>query len=102
MRNALFAVVFALVPSAVLAIEAVEVNARDHSCAELAQIIRHDKAVFVRAGFGGHSFRAAPAQCSLGDKRAVARIRDRSGALCVLDQACVYDPNSFYNWDVRR
>ena len=46
MKSVLLA--FALLfPSAALAVEAVEVNARDHSCKELAQIIRKDKAVFV-------------------------------------------------------
>ena len=50
-----------LFPFVALAIDAVEVNARDHTCDELAQIIRKDKAVFVRMGFGGRSFRYPPA-----------------------------------------
>jgi hypothetical protein len=86
-----------LFPSVALAVEAVEVNAGDHTCEELAQIIRQDKAVFIRMGIGGRSFRYPPARCNLGDKYDTARIRDAKGKLCVLDYQCVYDPQSFYN-----
>ncbi|MBB2701828.1 UNVERIFIED_ORG: hypothetical protein GGI66_006554 [Rhizobium esperanzae] len=86
-----------LLPSAALAVEAVEVNARDHSCAELTQIIRKDKAVFVRMGIGGRSFRYPPARCNLGDKYDSATVRDANGKMCRLDYECVYDPQSFYN-----
>lgn len=96
MKSTVLAVAL-LFPSAALALEAVEVNARDHSCEELAQIIRKDKAVFVRMGFGGRSFRYPPARCNLGDKYDTARVRDANGKLCLLDYECVYDPQSFYN-----
>ncbi|NLS03301.1 hypothetical protein HGP14_07955 [Rhizobium sp. P32RR-XVIII] len=86
-----------LLPSSALAVEAVEVNARAYSCNQLAQIIRQQKAVFVRVGFGGRSFRYPPARCSLGDKWDTTSLRDADGRLCVLDYACVYDPDSFYN-----
>jgi hypothetical protein len=97
MRNVLFAAALLLVPSAASALEAVEVRARDHTCNELAQIIRQERAVFVRIGIGGRSFRSPPAQCSLGDKRDTTSLRDKNGALCLLDYACEYDPTSFYN-----
>ncbi|QWW71936.1 hypothetical protein [Rhizobium sp. WYJ-E13] len=87
----------ALLPTAAFAVEAVEVNARDHSCRELAQIIQQKKAVFVRMGIGGRSFRYPPARCRLGDKYSVARVRAANGEMCVLDYECVYDPQSFYN-----
>jgi hypothetical protein len=86
-----------LLPSAALAVEAVEINARDHSCRELAQFIQQKKAVFIRMGFGGRSFRYPPAQCRLGDKYDVARLRAANGEMCVLNYECVYDPQSFYN-----
>ncbi|TBC58292.1 hypothetical protein [Rhizobium ruizarguesonis] len=73
MKSVVLAVAL-LFPSVALAVEAVEVNARDHSCEELAQIIRKDKAVFVRMGFGGRSFRYPPARCNLGDKYDTARV----------------------------
>jgi hypothetical protein len=96
MRNVILAAAL-LMPSAAFAVEAVEINARDHSCAELSQFIRQNKAVFVRIGFGGRSFRYPPAQCRLGDKRSNTSLRDATGKLCVLEYACVYDPQSFYN-----
>ncbi|WSH63462.1 hypothetical protein U8Q05_17585 [Rhizobium ruizarguesonis] len=96
MKSVVLAVAL-LFPSVALAVEAVEVNARDHSCEELAQIIRKDKAVFVRMGLGGRSFRYPPARCNLGDKYDTARVRDGNGKLCLLDYECVYDPQSFYN-----
>jgi len=96
MRNVIFAAAF-LIPSAALALDAVEVRARDHTCNELAQIIRQEKAVFVRIGIGGRSFRYQPEQCSLGDKRETTTLRDKNGALCLLDYSCEYDPQSFYN-----
>jgi hypothetical protein len=86
-----------LLPTAVFAVEVVEVNARDHSCRELAQIIQQKKAVFIRMGIGGRSFRYPPVQCRLGDKYSVARLRAANGQMCVLDYECVYDPQSFYN-----
>jgi hypothetical protein len=96
MKIAIFAAAL-LIPSAAFALDAVEVRARDHSCAELAQIIRQEKAVFVRIGIGGRSFRYQPQQCSLGDKSTTTSLRDKNGQLCILDNACVYDPQSFYN-----
>lgn len=86
-----------LLPTAAFALDAVEVNARDHPCRELAQIIQQKKAVFVRMGLGGRSFRSPPARCQLGDKYSVARVRAANGEMCVLDYECVYDPQSFYN-----
>ncbi|MBB3659274.1 hypothetical protein FHX15_004538 [Rhizobium sp. BK650] len=86
-----------MLPTAAFAVEAVEVNVREHSCRELAQIIQQKKAVFIRTGIGGRSFRYPPARCSLGDKYDVARIRAANGEICVLDYECVYDPQSFYN-----
>ncbi len=64
---------------------------------QIAQMIRQYKAVFVRSGFGGRSFRYPPARCRLGDKRDTISLRDANGRMCVLDYACVYDPDSFYN-----
>ncbi|AJD40906.1 hypothetical protein RGR602_CH01558 [Rhizobium gallicum bv. gallicum R602sp] len=96
MRNVILAAAF-LLPSVALAAEAVEVRARDLSCGELAQFIRQNKTVFVRIGIGGRSFRYPPARCRLGDKHSTTSFRDASGKLCVLDYACVYDPESFYN-----
>jgi hypothetical protein len=96
MRIAVLATVL-LLPSAALAAETVKVNARDHSCGELAQIIRQSKAVFVRGGIGGRSFRYPPATCGLGDKRATVSIRDVTGKQCTLNYACVHDSGSFYN-----
>ena len=52
-----------------------EVKANAHSCGEIAQIIRQNKKVFVRVGFGGRSFRYPPAQCGPGDKRSAASFR---------------------------
>ena len=86
-----------LLPSATLAAQAVEVNARSYSCSQIAQIIRRDKAVFVRVGFGGRSFRYPPARCFPGDRRGTTSFRDANGQLCVLDYACEYDPTSIYN-----
>jgi len=97
MKNMILTVAF-LLPSSALAVEAVEVNARDYSCNQLAQIIRQEKAVFVRVGFGGRSFRYPPARCRLGDKRDTTSLRDANGRMCILDYACVYDPASSYNW----
>lgn len=96
MRSLILAAAF-LLPTAAFAVEAVEVNARDHSCRELAQIIQQKKAVFIRMGIGGWSFRYPPLQCRLGDKYDVARVRAANGEMCVLNYECVYDPQSFYN-----
>jgi hypothetical protein len=96
MKNVILAAAL-LLPSSALAVEAVEVNARAHTCNELVQVIRQNKAVFVRSGFGGRSFRYPPARCRLGDKRDTVSLRDANGRQCVLDYACVYDPESFYN-----
>jgi hypothetical protein len=86
-----------LLPTAAFALDAIEVNARDHSCRERAQIIQQITDVFVRMGLGGRSFRSPPARCQLGDKYSVARVRAANGEMCVLDYECVYDPQSFYN-----
>ena len=75
-----------------------EVKASEHSCSELAEIIRQNKKVFVRVGFGGRSFRYPPAQCSMGDKRTGTSFRDAQGKQCILDYACVFDPASPYNF----
>ncbi|WHO75081.1 hypothetical protein [Rhizobium sp. BT03] len=75
-----------------------EVKASEYSCGELAQIIRQNKKVFVRVGFGGRSFRYPPAQCSMGDKRADTSFRNAEGKQCILDYACVFDPASPYNF----
>lgn len=96
MKNVVLAIAL-LLPSATLAAEAVEVNAGDHSCAELRRVIQQQKRVFVRMGFGGRSFRYPPARCNLGDKYDSARVRDADGKICLLDYQCVYDPQSFYN-----
>ncbi|MEZ2128896.1 MULTISPECIES: hypothetical protein [unclassified Sinorhizobium] len=96
MRNLIFAAAF-LLPSAALAVQAVEVNARSYTCNQIAQIIRQSKAVFVRIGIGGRSFRYPPARCNPGDKRVTTSFRDATGQLCVLDYACDYDPESIYN-----
>ncbi|QRM53821.1 hypothetical protein [Sinorhizobium sp. BG8] len=86
-----------LLPSPSFAAKAVEVDARSHTCAQLAQFIRQHKTVFVRVGFGGRSFRYPPAQCRPGEMWSTTRLRDASGKQCILDYACVYDPNSYYN-----
>ncbi|KQV32466.1 hypothetical protein ASC97_02460 [Rhizobium sp. Root1203] len=87
-----------LMPSAVFAAEALKVDGRAHTCSELAQIIRQNKSVFVRVGIGGRSFRYPPAKCKLGEKRDTTNFRDAAGKQCVLDYACVYDSQSFYNF----
>lgn len=96
MRNLILAAAF-LLPSTALAVQAVEVNARSYSCNQIAQIIRQSKAVFVRIGIGGRSFRYPPATCYPGNKRVTTRFRDGNGQLCILDYACDYDPESIYN-----
>ncbi|ARQ58923.1 UNVERIFIED_ORG: hypothetical protein GGE64_002831 [Rhizobium etli] len=96
MRIVVFAVALSL-PLPAFAAGAMEVRAGDHSCRELAQIIRQNKKVFVRMGIGGRSFRYPPARCNLGDKYDTAAVRDADGKMCLLDYECVYDPQSFYN-----
>ncbi|MBA5802889.1 MULTISPECIES: hypothetical protein [Rhizobium] len=97
MRSIIFAVALSL-PLPVFAAGPIEVKAGDHSCGELAQIIRQNKKVFVRIGFGGRSFRYPPAQCSMGEKRTTTSFRDAEGKQCILDYACVFDPASPYNF----
>ena len=97
MKNLLLAATL-LLPSPSFAAPATEVNARDHTCNEIVQIIRQNKTVFVRVGIGGRSFRYPPAKCKLGDKRGTTSLRDAAGRQCILDYACVYDPESFYNF----
>lgn len=97
MKSVIFAVALSL-PLPAFAAGVMQVKAADHSCGEITQIIRQNKKVFVRVGFGGRSFRYPPAQCSLGDKRSTASFRDGGGKQCVLDYACVYDPASSYNF----
>ncbi len=41
-----------LLPTVSLAAGPVKVDAKDYSCAQLAQIIRQSKKVYVRLGFG--------------------------------------------------
>lgn len=97
MKSVIFAVALSL-PLPAFAAGVMEVKAKEHSCGEIAQIIRENKKVFVRAGFGGRSFRYPPAQCGPGDKRSMTGFRDAEGKQCVLDYACVYDPASLYNF----
>ncbi|MBB4234287.1 hypothetical protein [Rhizobium esperanzae] len=97
MRSVIFAVALSL-PLPAFAAGVMQVKAGDHNCGEIAQIIRENKKVFVRVGFGGRSFRYPPAQCSLGDKRTTTSFRDAAGKQCVLDYACVLDPASSYNF----
>ena len=91
-----------LIPTAGFADEAYEIRSRDHTCAEISQIIREHKKVFVRTGFAGRSFRSPPVQCPLGEMYTTARIRDANGQMCVLDHSCIMDPSSFYNRSVFR
>ncbi|ANM04929.1 hypothetical protein B5K05_16285 [Rhizobium phaseoli] len=97
MRSMILVVALSL-PLPALAAGTMEVRAKDHSCDEIAQIIRQNKKVFVRVGLGGRSFRYPPAQCSMGDKRSTTSFRDGEGKSCVLDHACVFDPASPYNF----
>ena len=101
MRNLILSAAF-LFSSAAHAVEAYQINARDHSCAEIAQTVRQHKAVFVRTGFGGRSFRHPPGRCNLGDKYTTVSVRDANGQMCVLNYACVNDPSSFYNFNFSR
>ena len=96
MRTMIFAALL-LSPSMAFAVEAYEIRSSDHDCSGISAIIRQHKAVFVRAGFGGRSFRYPPASCDLGDKYETVHLRDMNGEMCVLDYACVRDPMSFYN-----
>ncbi|WP_454849488.1 hypothetical protein [Rhizobium binxianense] len=96
MRSIVFAAAL-LLPSAALAADAVEINASTHTCEQIARTISDSKAVFVRMGFGGRSFRYPPARCVPGDKRAITRLSDANEQICVLDYACVYDPESIFN-----
>ncbi|WP_431321370.1 hypothetical protein [Rhizobium sp. YTU87027] len=97
MRNVVLAAVL-LLSSASFAGAVTQINARDHTCGEIAQIIRQEKKVFVRVGIGGRSFRYPPARCGPGDKRDTTNLRDAEGKQCLLDYACVYDPESLYNF----
>lgn len=86
-----------LSPSVAFSAAALNVDARSYSCSQISQIIRQNKKVFVRSGFGGSSFRYPPAKCGLGYARTTANFRDATGRQCVLDYACTYDSGSFYN-----
>ncbi|CCM76420.1 conserved exported hypothetical protein [Rhizobium mesoamericanum STM3625] len=86
-----------LLASAAFSAGALNVDARSYTCSQISQIIRQNKKVFVRSGFGGSSFRYPPAKCGLGYARTNASFRDATGRQCVLDYACVYDGGSFYN-----
>ncbi len=86
-----------LLPSTSWSAGALNVDARAYTCSQVSQIIRQNKKVFVRSGFGGSSFRYPPAKCGLGYARSTASFRDATGTQCVLDYACVYDSGSFYN-----
>jgi hypothetical protein len=66
-----------LLPSAVLAADAVEIDAGTHTCEQIARTISDSKAVFVRMGFGGRSFRYPPARWA--DLRPRLCLRLRSG-----------------------
>ncbi|MBY5400678.1 hypothetical protein [Rhizobium leguminosarum] len=97
MRSVILVVALSL-PLPVFGAGVMNVKASEHSCSELAQIIRQNKKVFVRMGFGGRSFRYPPAQCSMGDKRTTTSLRDGEGKQCILDYSCVFDPASPYNF----
>ncbi|MBW9116220.1 hypothetical protein JNB88_21505 [Rhizobium cauense] len=86
-----------LSPSVAFSAAALNVDARSYTCSQISQIIRQNKKVFVRSGFGGSSFRYPPAKCGLGYARTTANFRDATGRQCVLDYACTYDSGSFYN-----
>ncbi|OWV83561.1 hypothetical protein ATY81_20150 [Rhizobium sp. R72] len=86
-----------VLPSTALSAGALNVDARAYTCSQISQIIRQNKKVFVRSGFGGSSFRYPPAKCGLGYARTTASFRDKTGKQCVLDYACTYDGGSFYN-----
>ncbi|RDJ08859.1 hypothetical protein [Rhizobium grahamii] len=86
-----------LMPSTAFSAAALNVDARSYTCTQVSQIIRQNKKVFVRSGFGGSSFRYPPAKCGLGYARTTASFRDAAGKQCVLDYACTYDSGSFYN-----
>ena len=86
-----------VLPSAAFSAAALNVDARSSTCSQISQIIRQNKKVFVRSGFGGSSFRYPPAKCGLGYARTTASFRDAAGKQCVLDYACAYDSGSFYN-----
>ncbi|MDM9629759.1 hypothetical protein QTL95_28145 [Rhizobium sp. S152] len=96
MRSLLFAAAL-LLPQVALAAQTLKIDARAQSCGQIAQVIRQNKTVFVRVGFGGHNFRYPPAKCALGSKRTTVSFRDATGRQCTLDYACAYDPGSFYN-----
>jgi hypothetical protein len=95
--NASMLVAALLLPSAAFSAGALNVDARSYTCSQISQIIRQNKKVFVRSGFGGSSFRYPPAKCGLGYARTTASFRDATGKQCVLDYACTYDSGSFYN-----
>jgi methionine synthase II (cobalamin-independent) len=97
MKNMVLAAAL-LLSSASFAGAVTQINAREHTCAEIAQIIRQEKKLFVRVGIGGRSFRYPPAKCGPGDKRDTTNLPDATGKQCVLDYACVYDPQSLYNF----
>lgn len=75
MRSVILVVALSL-PLPAFGAGVMNVKASEHSCSELTQIIRQNKKVFVRVGFGGRSFRYPPAQCSMGDKRTTTSLRD--------------------------
>jgi hypothetical protein len=72
----------------------VEIRASEHTCTELAQAIRHYGRVFIRMGIGGRSFRYPPNTCSFGEKYASIYFLDMNDQKCLLDYACVRDPQS--------
>ncbi len=97
MKNMVLAAAL-LLSSASFAGAVTQINAREHTCAEITQIIRQEKKLFVRVGIGGRSFRYPPAKCGPGDKRDTTNLQDATGKQCILDYACVYDPQSLYNF----
>ncbi len=96
MRNAVISAAL-LLSSPSFAGASKQINARDHICSKIAQIIRQEKK-FVRVGIGGRNFRYPPARCGPSDKRGTTSLRDANGKQCLLDYACVYDPESLYNF----
>ncbi|MBW9112096.1 hypothetical protein JNB88_00340 [Rhizobium cauense] len=97
MKNVALAAALLLSSTSVAGADA-QINARDHTCSQIAQIVRQEKKVFVRVGIGGRKFRYPPARCGPSDKRGTTSLRDANGRQCLLDYACVYDPESFYNF----
>ncbi len=101
MRTLIFALAL-LMPATGFAAEVRNINAKDYDCSGIVGVIRADKKVFVRTGFGGRSFRYPPARCNLGDMYTTVQVRDKNGRQCTLQYACITDPSSFRNFSFGR